>query len=197
MYGKVHVADSIQQCGTRLWKEISSEEVELIRPMLPGLKGNPSDPPQCLVKTQKSSILTRLVKNVAYTVSVMSRGQQKTSTNASGPAISAGTNVQPTGSGQLKNNPSHPPQHQGTSSAGQPHISASTSSTPSSKRWILFGVQGSRLSMELEHIEIDDYINDSRFYRTLREHYQKHRGKLKLWFSIWRLGFCDGVKVWI
>jgi hypothetical protein len=129
-------------------------------------------------------------------MSVMSGGLQKTSTNANGLATSAGTNVQPTGNGQLKNNPSSPPQHQGTSSAGQSHISASTSSTPSSNRWILFGVQGSRLSMELEHIEIDDYMNDSRFYRSLREHYQKHRSKLKLWCSIWRLGFCDGVKVW-
>lgn len=165
--------------------------------MLHSLKSKPSGPSQCIVKTQRSSFLTRLVKNVAYTVSAMSRGQQKTSTNATGLATSAETKVQPTGNGQPKNNPPNPSQQQGMSSASQPHTSASTSGTPSSKRWILFGVQGSRLSMELEHIEIDDYVNDSSFYRSLREHYRQHRGKLKLWFSIWRFGFCDGVKVGI
>jgi hypothetical protein len=125
----------------------------------------------------------------------MSGGQQKTSTKATDLPTGVGTKVCATDIGRPDNNSLFPPQQQKTFSASQPHASASTSGDSSSKRWILFGVQGSRLSMELEHIEIDDYVNDSSFYRSLREHYRKHRGQLKLWLSIWQLGFCDGVKV--
>jgi hypothetical protein len=137
----------------------------------------------------------RIAKNIAYTASAMSGGQQKASAIATGSSTATGTTVQATGSSQPKNNSPTSTQQQGISSANQPQTSASSSGNSASIRWILFGVQGSRLSMELEHIEIDNYVNDSHFYRSLRGHYRKHRGQLKLWFSVWRLGFCDGVKV--
>jgi hypothetical protein len=168
---------------------------------MPCLKGSrQSGPSQCIVKTQGSFNLTKLLESITYIMFGTGRGRRKQhmSGNAPTPAASVGTRGQATGNAQPTGNPSNPPtsnsQPQGTHSAVQPQISSSTSGTPST-RFILFGVQGSRRSIELEHIEIDDYINDSHFYSSLRKHYRQHRGRLKLWLSIWRLGFCDGVKV--
>jgi hypothetical protein len=60
---------------------------------------------------------------------------------------------------------------------------------------ILFGVKGPNPAFKLEQIEIKNTTNDSNFYDELRKHYRLNRGKFRYWFSFWRLGYCEVVKV--
>lgn len=60
---------------------------------------------------------------------------------------------------------------------------------------ILFGVKGPDPALKLEQIEITDTMNDSNFYDELQKHYRLNRGKFRYWFSFWRLGYCEVVKV--
>lgn len=82
----------------------------------------------------------------------------------------------------------------GTTSSQQP-ISTSTISNGTNQLWIIFGVQGPRRPSEMDHILIDGATNDDTFYRSLRNKYHFHRGKLRLWFSFWRFRYCEVVKV--
>lgn len=61
--------------------------------------------------------------------------------------------------------------------------------------WILFGVQGSRWCLELEHIKISNFINDPMFFRELRLRYKRHRSWIKMILSPFRFRFCRFVKV--
>jgi serine/threonine protein kinase len=104
------------------------------------------------------------------------------------------------GSGQPNHNPPSPSQQQQGPSAGSslgqsnnkplhPHLQQAT------WRWILFGVDAPHHSVNVEHIWIHDSVDDTDFFRSVREHYRKHRGIFNLLFSIRQLGYCDGVKV--
>jgi hypothetical protein len=59
---------------------------------------------------------------------------------------------------------------------------------------ILFGVKGPSLALKLEQIEILDTMTDSDFYKELRKRYMLSRGRLRYWFSFWRLAYCEVVK---
>lgn len=63
--------------------------------------------------------------------------------------------------------------------------------------WILFGVKGSRRGLELTEVPINSQTTDYSAFQALKSCYQAHRGRLKLWFSIWRLDNCEVVKVQI
>lgn len=148
--------------------------------MLPRHRYNEAMAPRCVVRTNNSSFWTKISQKFSTFTSAIASNSQPT---------------QPTQSTQISNNmPPNPSQQPGGTQARRTRRGATSFSQISSK-WILFGVQGSRLSVELEHIEIDEYVNDSSFFRALRQHYRKHRGILKLMFSVWRLGYCDNFKV--
>ena len=61
--------------------------------------------------------------------------------------------------------------------------------------YILFGVQGSRRTLTPSQILINDQSTDSSVFQDLKKCYQTHRGRLRLWFSIWHLEYCEVVKV--
>jgi hypothetical protein len=90
--------------------------------------------------------------------------------------------------------PSMPQQLGGTTSSQQPTATPTTSNS-TNQLWILIGVQGPRRPLEMDHILVDSATNDDTFYRSLRNQYKIHRGKLRLWFSFWRFRYCDVVKV--
>ncbi|CAN9479230.1 unnamed protein product [Alternaria alternata] len=60
---------------------------------------------------------------------------------------------------------------------------------------ILFGVRGPHPALKLEQISVDNTMNDSNFYDELKKYYRLNRGRLRYWFSFWRLGYCEVVKV--
>ncbi|KAH7075153.1 hypothetical protein FB567DRAFT_632698 [Paraphoma chrysanthemicola] len=191
-------------CGTRLWMEISKTEAALISSMPKVPKSELSEQSECFQRSKLSTIWLQLARNIVYSVSNLMKPRQQTTRGTVVSSATSGTTSQTTSTGQAKksapaNSPSKrvpsPTQSPGLSpTTNQPQSSASTAGSQSSPRWILFGVQGSRPFIDLEHIKIDDYVNDSSLYRSIIEHYRKHRGKWKLLFSIWRLSFCDGVK---
>lgn len=60
--------------------------------------------------------------------------------------------------------------------------------------FVLFGIEGTRKSLELAQIDVKEYKNDSTFFNKLLLEYQPRRGFLRYWFSVWRLSHCDFVK---
>lgn len=61
--------------------------------------------------------------------------------------------------------------------------------------YVLFGVQGSQRTLRPDQISINSRSTDSSVFQGLKKCYQIHRGRLRLWFSIWRLENCEVVKV--
>jgi hypothetical protein len=60
---------------------------------------------------------------------------------------------------------------------------------------ILFGVIGSRRTLELAQIDTKQYTKDGTFFHDLKKSYKEFRGFWRYWFSVWRLSYCDFVKV--
>lgn len=190
--------------------ETSKHEAALARSMVDLPKKSFSVLPQCHQKLEPlPAWWWRLAENIWYSVSQLGISRQtRAHTNepilapsaATPSAVVIGQATSSTGPSSVQGTslskpPSSPTQSVVLSPNTLLQSSISTAGSVLPPRWILFGVQGSRRPIELEHIKIDDYDNDSGFYRSLREHYRKHRGIWKLLFSIWRLDFCDGVKV--
>lgn len=61
--------------------------------------------------------------------------------------------------------------------------------------WILFGVQGASPILVPAEVLVKSQATDYSVFQDLKRCYQSHRGRLRLWFSIWRLEYCDVVKV--
>lgn len=74
-------------------------------------------------------------------------------------------------------------------SIAPPHPAVQTQS------WILFGVKGSRRTLTPTQVSINDQSTDYSVFQELKRCYQTRRGRLRLWFSIWRLENCEVVKV--
>ncbi|CAN9156510.1 unnamed protein product [Alternaria alternata] len=180
-------------CGTRLWKEISAKEADVASFLLPSLETESLSMPQCTKISANLPLWRRLADDIKYSFSTLAGGHQETSPTALGSTTTTTTaGVQATTTGQTTVNPQTPAQIPQSSPANQQLTSVSGSGSPPSLRWIIFGTQPYNKTAKLEHIEIDDFTNDSRFFRSLRDHYRKHRGLLSRWFSIWRIGACDG-----
>lgn len=64
------------------------------------------------------------------------------------------------------------------------------------KSWILVGIQGARRTLTPAQIPVSDQSTDHDVFQELSKCYRAYRGRLRLWFSIWRLGYCEVVKVW-
>jgi len=77
---------------------------------------------------------------------------------------------------------------------GQPATDPPTAGSDPSLR-ILFGVQGSRWSLEIEQISVTTLLNDPAFFRQLKTRYKKHRSWLKRLLSPFRFRFCRFVKL--
>ena len=60
---------------------------------------------------------------------------------------------------------------------------------------VLFGIQGPRITLELAQINTLKYCKDNLFFEALKQQYKQRRGRLRYWFSVWRLSHCDFVKV--
>ena len=61
--------------------------------------------------------------------------------------------------------------------------------------YILFGVQGGKRALVPAQVRVYDRSTDASIFRELRQCYRAQRGRLRLWFSVWRLENCAVVKV--
>jgi hypothetical protein len=71
---------------------------------------------------------------------------------------------------------------------------SSHQSTTASHR-VLFAVQGSRWSLDLEQIPVTSLLNDPAFFRELKTRYKKHRSLIRRLVSPFRFRYCRFVKV--
>lgn len=172
-----------QFCGTRLWKEISLKEAELISYILPNLDENPPWPHRCRVKRDTISWGARLVGIIRTTISMSSASQRYTPPGSTIPSSTTGQGIQSTGVSQSNIGNQDQSQQQGVVIAGQQSTAALVHPATAIQLWVLFGVQGSRRTLEINHIPINNQSNDSSFYRSLRQRYRTNRGRLKLRLS--------------
>jgi len=91
-------------------------------------------------------------------------------------------------------------QSQGAGNASSPQTqdqapNVSAKELPESSHRILFAVQGSRWSLDLEQIHVSNVPNDPVFFRELKTLYKKHRSWIKRAMSPFRFRFCKFVKV--
>ena len=129
----------------------------------------------------------------------------------------------PQGSGQTSGNVSsagqkytpsgHDPQHPGINASGSlPETNAGPAqSTPAissisnaltqlasqlnKQLCVVFGVQGPRVTLEVDQIRDSDLQSDILFLRKLRRRHFQLRGRLRSYFSFWRLSYWEFVKV--
>ena len=189
-------AKSEQSCGARLWKEISLEEAELINQMLPNLDKIPPWLHRCKVKKDTMSWMAWLASMIRKTMPVSSASQRYTPPSS---AISSPTTGQASQSATIgqSNADQDQSQHQRAVIASQQSTAALVHPATTIQSWVLFGVQGSRRTLEVNHIPVNNHSNDTSLYCSLRQHYRANRGRLRLWFSFWRLDYCEVVKAWL
>ena len=77
---------------------------------------------------------------------------------------------------------------------GQP-TNVPPTAVPDPSLRVLFGVQGSRWSLEIEQIGVTALLNDPAFFRELKTRYKKHRSWIKRLVSPFRFRFCRFVKL--
>jgi len=66
--------------------------------------------------------------------------------------------------------------------------------SPINRLVVLFGVKGSRRTLDLAQVPTDIHNNDRAFFFELRKRYRNLRGFWRYWFSVWQLRHCDFVK---
>lgn len=188
------LAKSLQSCGVRLWKEITRNEAKIVRLLLQRQDPALPLPSRCRTSQTLASNISRCMSALISQCALSSAGQKYTPPNQPGSGNNASQGSQAPGQGQ-SSLPSVQGQQSGISVASQPTTTIPRPYTPPQKSWVIFGVKGSRPVLEIQHIPINDDTDDSRFYRELRHHYRRSRGRFRLWFSFWRLGYCEVMKV--
>ena len=197
----------MKHCNLQLWTEITLDYAELLQKIIE-LNRNPSQHEHLCKQRRPHTVnwkdqlrhLRHLVhswvqnspdpsNNIAtssYGPSSVSssdaRGNQASSSSA--PSAFAGNSC----------SPGSPTGHSIVSSSTDP--SGTSIAMPSRKMlYILFGVKGSRRTLELEQINTTRCAKDESLFSNLVQSYKRHRGFWRYWFSIWRLNHCDFVKV--
>ena len=84
---------------------------------------------------------------------------------------------------------------QRTATSNQPAAQTTIDMPQIKESFVLFGVKGTRRTLELAQINARKYLNDNAFFGDMRKQYRELRGFLRYWFSIWRFSHCDFVKV--
>ena len=92
------------------------------------------------------------------------------------------------------NNPAHP--ILGPAPGGSPDVHAGIDvPPPSSDLFVLFGVKGTRRTLELPQVHVNVYHRDPGFFLELRDQYRASQGYWRYCFSVWKFGYCDFAKV--
>ncbi|KAL2836694.1 hypothetical protein BJX68DRAFT_259827 [Aspergillus pseudodeflectus] len=98
------------------------------------------------------------------------------------------------GSNGQSSNPAQSQHHRIGSIVSQQAQIAALDPVNGTQSWVLFGVQGARRTLAPAQILINGQSTDHSFFQELRKCYHTNRGRVRLWFSIWRLDFCEVVK---
>ncbi|GFF25909.1 hypothetical protein IFM61606_09579 [Aspergillus udagawae] len=187
-------------CGARQWEEISAEQDKLVKKILALSDDKPQLSHWCRTKASRV-LLTTSTEDIlhkapsASTAATVSVAAQKYTPPENVKCTSSSAHgILPSDGGQSSvTAPTQP--HQGSPITGQQVQIAAPNPTGQTQSWILFGVQGARRTLTPAQISVNDQSTDYSVFQELKESYRTHRGRLRLWFSIWRLEFCEVVKV--
>ncbi|KAG4439306.1 hypothetical protein IFR05_005239 [Cadophora sp. M221] len=175
-------------CNTHLWVELPRFSAEKLQALVRGKPLNTQSPHLCARSPRKfPSLYARFVQAAGSTSSAPSQrsNQPASSTNTSLPGIQ----LQPlVPSGQAVYPPAAGPQVTG----GQ-GVQVNINRGMVSELFVLFGVKGSRRTLELAQIDVSKH-KDSIFFHDLLHEYRQRRGFWRYWFSVWQLRHCDFVK---
>jgi hypothetical protein len=175
----------------RLWQEISQDDANWLKPMLLNRTTESGLLQRCKRKRDSNSLFAKFMTfvapqsatgrrytppNIADSSRITTQYQQGTSPRPVSDNVPS--SVQTTNPGACSGI---------YTIMGQP----ANSGDPR----ILFGVKGPNPALKLEQIPIKEMTTDSNFYEELQKRYRLNRGRFRYWFSFWRLGFCEVVKV--
>ncbi|KAF2130731.1 hypothetical protein P153DRAFT_336557 [Dothidotthia symphoricarpi CBS 119687] len=195
-----------QFCGQTLFETISAEEAKIVQDVL---ETTPNHPAECYccedhehqitwtaIFDCMNTYLSGLLQNRLPTTSSSGSKQSKAMQRYTPPGSSSASS-----STQISQNLSQIPSNTTSGNGSTKSVQVqgnSTNSTiappPPVSNWVLFGVQGSRWSLELEHIGISNLINDPTFFSELKSRYKRHRGWTRFLLSPFRFRFCRFVK---
>lgn len=190
----------LQTCGVQRWEEISAEQHKLVTKILSSSVSSQSTD-GCSLNGLKLPLISRL-KNM-FRTSVPTGGTPPLSSAAQKytPARNPSSTASPSravlcarlSSSSIILPTQHHPNYSVTA-AGTP--TAMPNAASPTRSWILFGVKGPRKTLTQAEIPVNSQTTDHSAFQALKNCYQTHRGRLRLWFSIWRLDNCEVVKVW-
>ena len=123
--------------------------------------------------------------------------QSTPNSSSSSPPENASFRTTPTNRKGTQPSPKNP------SPSSIPALRQSTHIIPTSqddRLFVLLGVQGTRLTLDVEHINVKKMANsrlsdDGDFFNDLVNAYKNLRGRLRLWFAVWQFRYCHFRKV--
>lgn len=183
-------SNQLKHCGVHLWTEISIVDAKIYQSFLRRRQKVYQHSHLCGIRKQEHSSMSSLAGILQAAGSAFHPGRWYGSSRSSSAA--SGQATQPKGvigtcSTQL------PPQR--TATSNQPANQISIIMPKINEAYVLFGVKGTRRTLELAQINARKHTNDNAFFWDMRKQYRELRGFLRYWFSIWRLSHCDFVKV--
>ncbi|KAB2098707.1 hypothetical protein AG0111_0g13061 [Alternaria gaisen] len=179
-------------CGTRLWQNISTDHANLIIPMLPHGISKSNMLRRCKRNRSFKAFLAKLITSAALQSAA---GKKHIPLNITATSSSAVETLQDTGVGSsAKKSREFTQTKRQVASSGVQITMGQQAGLNNSQ--ILFEVKGPHPALKLEQISTKNSKNDSNFYSELKKYYRLNRGRLRYWFSFWRLGYCEVVKTY-
>ncbi|KAL6696124.1 hypothetical protein J3F84DRAFT_373091 [Trichoderma pleuroticola] len=179
-------------CGVERWEEISPEQREFVENILEWSGNRTPLASRCVVKRSRATLLSSIKGILNYTNGGHITRPSQAATRYTPQASSSSAPPQSVQLQPLAGAVS-PHQQQG-STIGQQAQAATPNSNNSLQWWILFGVRGARRTLVPAQIHVTSQTTDSYIFQELKRCYRIHRGKLRLWLSVWRLYSCEVVK---
>ena len=91
--------------------------------------------------------------------------------------------------------PNQTPIGPNASTSSQQGFGSMTNTSITQQFYILLGAHRGRRSVEIGYLDNEKARDDGAFFVNVKTEYQRLRGYLRCWFSIWGLSHCDFVKV--
>ncbi|PVH88843.1 hypothetical protein DL98DRAFT_158071 [Cadophora sp. DSE1049] len=179
-------------CDAHLWTELPRFTAEKLQALVRGKPPSTQSPHLCAKRSRNTpTVYARIIQAAGL-------AQSSTGTSSSAPSSNAATTTTGIQVNQLgptgPRRPAASPLATGPSVSGGQGIQVNINTGTVSELFVLFGVKGSRRTLELAQIDVSKHKEDSIFFQDLRREYRHQRGFWRYWLSVWKLRHCDFVK---
>ena len=186
------MSDKMQHCDNTQWAEISRFQADSYRSILQRNRSTLQNNHLC--RSRRGNPWRVAFKRIITKVPGLSKPQASTTNEITQVIGLQSTQLKPSGGG-IRRAANIPHNSAGPASSSQNEALVNINEPARANLYVLFGVKGSRRTLELEQVEVNKHSDDNSFFQSLRLAYRKHRGFWRYWFSIWQLNHCDFVKV--